>query len=247
MEPLARSKTTHMGLAASTLLAAAGVLAIAAAAQRWWSACEIGAFDTSSCLRLQDNAYNYTVPSDSWVPVGSAAELQGVAMLFLAIAVLLLPAALTGRRPRLVLSIAAVVVSVGIAVSAAVTWLSGYAGQVVTMPGMWLPVMLWWLGLPALVGASFAFASVGPVPVRVGVQRWAVVACVLASTPPVTQLFVAPMLSFYQSHDMIPWSEAVGGMLLIGASVFLALASYRHPLPDAASADAFVTQQARWT
>ena len=245
MEPLARSKTTHMGLAASTLLAAAGVLAIAAAAQRWWSACEIGAFDTSSCLRLQGNDYNYTVPSDSWVPVGSAAELQGVAMLFLAIAVLLLPAALTGRRPRLVLSIAAVVVSVGIAVSAAVTWLSGYAGQVVTMPGMWLPVMLWWLGLPALVAASAA--SAGPVPVRVGVQRWAVVACVLASTPPLPQLFVAPMLFFYQSHDIIPWSEAVGGMLLIGASVFLALASYRHPLPDAASADASVTQQARST
>jgi hypothetical protein len=162
-------------------------------------------------------------------------------MLFLAIAVLLLPAALTGRRPRLVLSIAAVVVSVGFAVLAAVTWLSGRAGQVVTVPGMWLPFTLWVFGLPALVAA--AAASAGPVPVRVGVQRWAVVVCVLASTPLVAQLFVAPMLFAYGSHDTIPWSEAVGGVFLIGASVFLGLASYRHPLPDTDSPDASVTSK----
>lgn len=228
---------------ASTLLATSGVLTVAAATQRWWLACGIGAFDTAACLRLQDHAYDYTSPRVPWVPVGAAAELQGMALLLLAAAVLMIPGVLGGRRPGRVVTVAAAVMSAGIAVVAVATWLSGREGQVVTVPRPWLPAMLWILGLPALV--MVLAVSAGRAPPGVWVGRWAVVACVSAGNP-FGQLFVAPLVFGYTSHDTTPWAEAVGGVFLIGASGFLWLATYHNPLRDVSSADASVPQRAHW-
>jgi hypothetical protein len=71
-------------------------------------------------LELQGDPYDYILLTEGseWEPVGVAAGLHGVAMMLLAVAVLLLPGILLGRRPGLVLSISAVVVAVATAVVA---------------------------------------------------------------------------------------------------------------------------------
>lgn len=229
--------TTHLRLAAtSTLLAGSGVLTIVAAAQRWWPACQLGGFDTAECLRLQDHRYDFAGPSAPWTPVGAAAELQGVATLLLAVAVLFLPGLLTGRRPRPPYILAAVLVSAGFAVDALATWLSGRAGELVTLPWPWPLGLLWVIAWPALLfGSAVADTSV---PLRVWTGRWAVVVCLLASTTFITQLLLAPMFLGYSSYDTTPWSEVVTGALLITAAVFLGPATHSVAPPEAHSADA---------
>ena len=230
---------THIRLAgASALLAASGVLAIAGSAQRWWPACQIGAFDSGECWGLQDDAYDYTYPSSSWTPVGMAAELHGIGMLLLAVAVLLLPGILLGRRPGLVLSISAVVVAVATAVVAAAQWRSGFEGQVVPVPGSGVAVTLSWLGLPALVIALAVSTVLHPPlvspPQRVWTGRLVVMACLVANNP-IFHFVAASILVGYTSYDTNPWSEAVGGLLLVVASRFLWLANYRDPVAAAGS------------
>lgn len=227
-----RTRLTRLA-GASALLALSGVLTVAASAQRWWPACAVGDFDTGDCVGLQDHAYDYVVPSDPWVPVGAAAQLHGVAMLLLAGAVLLLPGLLSGRRLGRGFVITTVVVSVGIAAMAVQTLLSGFAGQVVAVPGLWLPGLVWVFGWPALMVASAASAEDAPPRVKVG--RWAVVGCVLVGNP-FAQFLIVPLLLAYASHDMTPWAEAVGGVILIGAAGLVWLTAHRDSLSGQGSA-----------
>jgi hypothetical protein len=220
----------------SALLAISGVLTVTASAQRWWPACRIGAFDSGGCPELQDHAYDYIAPWDPWVPIGNAAEVHGAGMLLLAAAVLLLPRVLAGHRPGRMLTLAAIVVAAGVAVMGLSTLLSGLEGEVVSLPSMWLPAILWMIGLPALLIASAA--RITPAPPRASVARWAVVMCLIVATvPPVTEYMVAPAIFGYMSYDTTPWAESVDGVLLIGASVFLLLTLHRTPAPDADTVD----------
>jgi hypothetical protein len=198
------------------LLAASGLLMVAAAAERWLPSCGLGSFDIEACLRMQSHAYAFGTPREPWVAVGQALELHGFGLLLLAAAVVLLPTVLTGRRPGGLISAAAWVVAVGVAAVGTTTWLSGMAAAVVTVPGLWVGAVLWLVGLPALVICVAATAS----PARGGVEagRWAVVALVLASHP-VVDLVLTPLLVGYVSHDVTPWTGAMSGLLLVAAGV----------------------------
>lgn len=224
------------------LLVTSGVLTLAAAAQRWWPACRLGAFDDAPCPALQDSRYNYLGPSDPWTPLGVAAELQALALLPLALVTLLLPRVLAGRRPGRLQSTAALLVSADIAAVAVVTFLSGRDGQVVTIPGPWSPGILWSFGLPLLASVPVLLSFTAPDPPRLwAAGRYAAAGCVLLASP-VAQPFVAPAVFAYTSYDSTPWGEAFGGVPLIGAAVFLSLAIRRDPVPGAADGSAPATR-----
>ena len=55
--------------AVSALLAGAGVLRVAAAAQRWWPACKPGDFDADACIKVQDHLYDYLALEDGRLAV----------------------------------------------------------------------------------------------------------------------------------------------------------------------------------
>lgn len=222
-------------LLASALLALSGALTIAASAQRWWPGCRLGQFDSASCFPLQDNAYDL-LPAAPWIPVGIASELYGVALLVLAVAVLLMPLALMGRRPGPAVGTAAVMVAACLGTFGFFSVLSGLAGRVVAAPGPLegIAVFGWILGLPVFVlAASF---SVGTAPAdeplreltgrQVG-GRLVLTACLAASNP-LGGLLLAPLFLGYTSHDATPWSEAVAGVLLIIGAAALLLAAPRR-------------------
>lgn len=165
-------------------------------------------------------------------------------MLLLAVTVLLLPGVLYGRRPGRVLTLAAIVVSAGVAVAALPTLLSGIEGEVVSLRSMWLPGVLYLLGLPALLIVWAARAT--PAPRRVWLARWAVVIwLIVANNLLILHLMVAPAILMYSSHDTTPWAEAVGGVLLVGASVFLWLTVHRNPALMQTSPTALFQQPGR--
>jgi hypothetical protein len=171
-------------------------------------------------------------------------------MMCLAVAVLLLPRLLTGRRPGRVLSLSAVVVAVATAVVATAQWRSGLEGQVVTVPGLGAAATLSWLGLPALaIGAVVSTVlhppRVSP-PQRVWTGRLVVMGLLVANNP-IFSLMAASMVVGYMSYDTTPWSEAVGGLFLIGASRFLWLTDHRDTPPHSGGGDAAVPGHARLT
>lgn len=65
------------------LVVMAGLAAIVAATQRWAS-CPLPDFDTAACVTVQDHLYDAQFPSDPWVPIGNAAQWEGVGYLLLA-------------------------------------------------------------------------------------------------------------------------------------------------------------------
>jgi hypothetical protein len=175
-----------------------------------------------------------------------AAELHGSGMLVLAVAVLLIPGVLTGRRPDWILTIAAIVVFAAVAGIALPTLLSGLAGEVVSLPHMWLPAILYLIGLPVLLIVSGARAA--PASSRVSLARFAtVLLLIVANNVIILHLMVVPAILMYSSYDTTPWAEAVGGVFLIAAAVAIWLTSSRDPVPAASDGGSVVLQHARLT
>src|SRR6478735_3183829 len=75
----------------AVLVMTAGVAAIIAATQRW-AGCPRPGFDAQSCAQLEDHQYDAQFPSDPWVPVGHAAEWEGIGYLLLAVGLCLVGA-----------------------------------------------------------------------------------------------------------------------------------------------------------
>jgi len=217
----------NMRLLVAAALVGSGALMYAASWQRWADACPWGARSTAACLGAQDHRYDFLVPAEPWTPIGGAAELAGLSLLVLALAVALLPWGLTGRRPGpfSALTLAATVPSVGLL---GVTNLrSGLAGQVMEVPFERAALLGWGLLLPSLI-AWLAWASRGWA--RVG--GW-----VLVTAMPFPGIF----LYWIGPYDAAPWYEGISGILtaLAGLCVLVA-ASGRTPVvrddaPDAAA------------
>jgi hypothetical protein len=125
--------STRVRVLLALLLAGSGALAVAASAQRWWSACGLTGFDTAACLREQDHAQDLAVRGD-------------VSLLLLAAAVALLPL-LGARRAAGVWAAAAVP-----AASLALLTVPGLPSAVSVTA-----VAVWMLGWPVPV----AFALLG--------------------------------------------------------------------------------------
>jgi hypothetical protein len=165
-----------------------------------------------------------------------AAELHGIGLLVLAVAVLLLPAILRGRPAGRLLTLAAVVVSAGVAVTALPVLLSSLEGEAVSLPRPWVPgILLCVLGVPALLATSAALAT--PAPPRAWRARWTVILCVILVNNPGFLYSVAPLVFLYSSHDANPWVEAIGGVLLIGASILVWLTHQHDDAPDTDTPD----------
>ena len=216
-----------MRAAVAALIALAGALSVAAAAQRWWPACKGGDFDAVGCLELQDHLYDYVAPTAPWVPVGSAAQLAGAAMVLLAVGVTLLPWLWLPRRPLVCLAVA--VPALAVLFIGGLTWSAGLSHEA-TAGGMGPTILVWSFGLPVALAMAAATSRDDHTPQRT--TRWRVVITVLvAMATPLAEFVFGPMLVGYRSHDSTPWTEAVTGVLLVtaGCAVWPATSAPQRP------------------
>lgn len=201
------------------VLVASGVLLHAASWQRWAGYCAWGGGpETPACNTRMDHLYDFLFVGDPWVPVGNAAELAGLSLLLVALALLLLPWAVHGRRPGLGLTVglavgALVVANVGLA-----TLQSGRAGEVVR-PAMGDGAFTLWLWVPTSV---LVWAAVG----AHGWARAGVVLLVLGSP------LVAVLTYAIGPFDAAPWWEAYAGDLTALGGLCLLAAVVRRPAGD---------------
>jgi hypothetical protein len=201
---------------AATLMASGGLL-YAASWQRWSGACPWrGDRATPQCETRMDHLYDFLPPAEPWLPAGSAAQLAGVALLVLAVALLPLPWALTGRKPGLasatvLLAAVLVVTDVGLA-----TLRSGLDGAVVSPVARGVSTLLWVLVPP------FLFGYLGVVS-RGWAARAAAVLLVLGS--PLVAFFTYAIGPF----DGQPWWEAISGLLTCAAGACVLVAATRRP------------------
>jgi hypothetical protein len=185
----------------------------AASVERWWPECRIGHLESSGCGRLQDNVYDYVVPSDPWVPVGAAATLAGVGGLLMGAGLLLLlPTHAVHREQRVLAPVVAVLAFVTLHEGAA-TFLSGRAGRPVEVSFLAGVRGPWELVVPfALAALVFRLRATG--------TRWKgwdgpaplVVSLFLFYVSPFLELVFLPL-----SHDAPPWSGAVSAMSMVVA------------------------------
>ena len=211
-------------VAASIVLA--GALSVAAAAQRWWPACK-GDFDARGCLERQDHLYDYVAPTAPWVPVGSAAQLAGVAMVLVAVGVALLPWLWLPRRPLVCLAVA--VPAFAVLLIGGKTWGAGLGHEAAAV-GVVPALLVWSFGLPLALAMAAATSSDDHTARRT--TQWRVVVTVLiAMSTPLAEVIFAPMLLGYMSHDSTPWAGAVTGVLLVaaGCSVWPATSGPQRP------------------
>ncbi|MBD3925053.1 hypothetical protein IEZ26_10510 [Nocardioides cavernae] len=213
--------------AVAALIALAGALWVAAAAQRWWPACKLGDFDAVACIQLQDHLYDYVAPTAPWVAVGNAAQLAGVAMTLLAIGVTLLPWLWLPRRPLVCLAVAFPALSVLLIGGS--TWHAGLSHEALAA-GVLPTILVWSFGLPIALALAAATSRDDHTARRT--TRWRVVVTVLiAMATPLAELIFAPILLGYMSHDSTPWTGAVTGALLVaaGCAVWPATSGPRRP------------------
>ena len=205
------------------LLVASGALMYAASWQRWAGACPWGDVDGALCTIRQDHLYDFLPPITPWEPVGDAAQLAGWSLLVLALAFVLLPWALTGRRPGVVSTAALVGVVLGLAVVGIGTVRSGLAGSVVQPFAFDVAVYVWFFVLPVVL-VRFAIDSRG----------WALAAAVwlILATP-----LVAAFSYAVGPYDARPWWEAISGLLIAtGGLCLLGAAALRSRSPTRESA-----------
>jgi hypothetical protein len=215
---------THSTAGISLLLAAAGVLQVAASEQRWWPACRSGDFETAACLRVQDHRFDFVLPGDAWVPLGHEAVLAGLSLLLLGTAVTVLPLLLRPwRRAAHVWALCAVL-GLSQLLAGLSTLVSGLLGR--TIVDLWAPFVAFvWLGWPAVLTLT-SILMVGHVR-RPG-AGWLLLVVLLTASTPLVQVFMTPTVLGYMSYDTTPWSEVWGGACLLLAALAVWPAAYRR-------------------
>jgi hypothetical protein len=163
-----------------------------------------------------DHLYDFLPPQEPWMPAGMAAQLAGASLLVLAIALLPLPWALTGRKPGIpsaVILLATVLSVTGVGLA---TLRSGLEGAVVSPVGSTTTIWLWILGPPLLFACVAVFS-----------RGWASVAAA------VLLILASPLVAFFTyavgPWDAQPWWEAVSGLLTCGAGVCVLVEAIRRP------------------
>ena len=201
---------------AATLMASRSLL-YAASWQRWAGACPWrGDRETPECTTRMDHVYDFLPPAEPWLPAGTAAQLAGASLLVLAVALLALPWALTGRRPgrptvAVLLATVLVVADAGLA-----TLRSGLDGAVVSPAGSDVSILLWIVVLPALVEYLGVLS-----------RSWA------GGAAAVLLVLASPLVAFLTyaigPFDAQPWWEAISGLLTCGAGACVLLLALRRP------------------
>lgn len=215
-----------MRVLAGLLLVMSGALLYAASWQRWAGACRENQ-SSKACLRREDHLYDFDPPLGPWEPVGDAAVLGGISMLVLAAVFVLLPWAMTGRRPG---AVTAVVLAVGVLVQmvvGAATLRSGLTGTLVE-PLFVDVILLVWVFVPLGLLIGFATASRG--------WTLATAGALVAASP-----LVAGFTYAIGAYDSRPWYEAISAVFLAAAGVcVLAAAASDRKARTSADADAAV-------
>ena len=192
--------------AVAALLGLSGALMYAASWQRWAGACPWGVSEGGACDVVQDHLYDFVPPGNPWEPVGDAAQLAGWSLLVLAPAFVLLPWALTGRRPGIFSAAAVVAATLGLVSVGVATLRSGQAGSVVDPFAGDVAMLLWALTPPILL------------------VTWAVAARGWAARAAAASLFLAaPLVAAFSyavgPYDARPWWEAISGVLTATAGL----------------------------
>jgi len=198
-------------LLSASLLLGAGALMFAGSWQRWAGYCSAPWDSHERCYLRQYGELDFVMPVDGWIPIGSAAQLAGAALVLLALALVVVPTAMLGRRPG-PFSLAATALCVpAVAVEGVATLLSGLAGEVVSLPLQSVAVWAWALLLPGLL-----------VRLTLSAPGWAtrVAGVSLLMALPVPGWLFYSMGPF----DSAPWYEATCGLFLavVGAGLVLA-------------------------
>ncbi|KQV69709.1 hypothetical protein ASC64_07710 [Nocardioides sp. Root122] len=197
-------------------LVASGTLMYAASWQRWAGACLWGQDqDTFACNRRQDHLYDFLLPTEPWQPVGSAAELAGVSLIVLALALPFLATAVGGHRPGAAAATALLLSTLAVADVGVATLRSGLAGEVVGPVSADLALWLW-LFVP--LGLFVVLAVRGRGWARAG-------AILLVLGSPLVAAFSYALGSF----DTAPWWEAVSGVLTGAGGLCVLTAAVRRP------------------
>ncbi len=202
---------------AATTLTASGGLLFAASWQRWAGACPWGGdHDTQKCEMRMDHLYDFLPPLEPWMPAGTAAQLAGASLLVLAVAVLFLPWALTGRKPGLasagaLLATVLILIDVGLA-----TLRSGLNGAVVSPVAADITIWLWILLPPCLFGYLAVLSS--------GWASGAAAVMLILASP-----LVAAFTYAIGPWDAQPWWEAISGVLTCGAGTCVLVEAIRRP------------------
>ncbi|MPV36337.1 hypothetical protein [Georgenia subflava] len=223
-----RAEPAARGLVVVALLVSAFYGARAGWAR--WHVCVDG-FDTAECLRVQDHLYDYWVPTAPWTPIEGAALNEGISLLALGLAIVLLGwwagGALTVRdgawigRKRLGVRL--------IGLPAAASWIwagvltarSGVTGEVNelgSLVGVGVSAFGTAISL-VLAGLAWGVEQVGSA--RVAARRM-VVACVLLTLAhPLPELVLTGLV--YSSHDANPGDGLVRSAMLALCAIALAL------------------------
>jgi len=201
----------------ATTLTASGGLMYAASRQRWAGACPWrGDRETQECETRMDHLYDFLPPQEPWMPAGIAAQLAGASLLVLAVALLPLPWALTGRRPGLPTTVALLSTVLSVVDVGQAALRSGLEGAVVNPVGADVTMLLWLL-VPPLLLACVAVLSRG----------WAsgAAAALLILASPLVALFTYAIGPW----DAQPWWEAISALLTCGAGACVLVEAIRRP------------------
>lgn len=217
-----RTRTLAMPLSASAALLSSGLFMVAASTARWWPMCRPGLYDTDACLIRQDHLYDFVLVDEPWAPVGSAAEFAGISMLLLALAMAVLPSVLS-RRPRPLTWVIGAVLAVGYALVGIQALVSGLSGEVVLLPGPIVSgaiasIVIFW---PACATVWWLIAVAGADWRPRNGWGLALASTLMLASPGALFILVGPAVVNYVSHDTTPWTEAVGGCLLVLAAALV--------------------------
>ena len=194
------------GLVASALLMISALLQAVAAAQRW---AFTDAETVGSDRTIEDHLFDYVIPADPWVSVGTAATLFGLGYLLVGAALVCLGVAGrgAGRRAHSILPVSLVAAApfVLLGVHALASGLSGVASPIQHLVATY--------GALALGAVQVITLILFAVLVRSRSWMWAIGVLLLIGVTVFgyigAMFFIAPMIMGYQSYDTTPWSEAM--------------------------------------
>ena len=208
-----RRVAVQVRVVAVLALLASAVLGLQAAWSRW-SVCFVGGVPpvaglpedgAGACGALQNHLYDYTFPSEPWVPIADAAQREGLSLLALGVGVVLVSLSVVDRW-----SVRLLTVTGGAAVG--ITWLaagvptlqSGLAGRPVDVgpPGAVAALLL--LIPLVLLGLAVLSWQRGAAGLDGDGRLLAVFWLTMATAHPLAEFFVT--LALWASHDSSPLS-----------------------------------------
>ncbi len=224
-----------VAVAAGVLLIVAGWLTIAADNLRWGEACAEN-WDDHACEVVQDHRYDYIarleqppptgnmLPDDPWVPIPGTAQLAGIGMLVLALALAMTFATIRSAvwikcGQALVVISVVVVGATSLATESLGRPVAGFTAVVIAAFAVWAllgPLVMVFSGLEAVTDRR----GRGPLPPR----AWVVWTVTLAAGTPLLNYVLAKLLSMgYLAYDSTPWEEAPkGAMYVLAGATMLA-------------------------